>query len=607
MKRGYLTAVLMVCASLAVLPACEMESEQEGVGEIEGALGVTFEVGPGKPYADLQSVASRVTAGDTVRVYWRSTPYPGGVLLTVNGTAANRIKIVGVRGTDGSRPVISGGTNTIELQGDYTTIEGVTFTGGSARCVFHHAHAIVLSDVRVTDCPQHGILGADTDSGSLTVQYSEITRSGSGTQKHPIYMATDEVAYPGSVFRLEHTWIHDNNGGNAVKSRAERNEIYYNWLEGAYYRELELIAPEYTSASLKREDGDIVGNVFVKKSASAAVRIGGDGLGIPSSSARYRFAWNTFIQTASSPLAVQGFDRVESVEFHNNVFFRADGGAVRVLSQADLIWSSGAARISGSRNWIASGSSDVPSQLTNTLTGTNPGLISVSGWDLRPASGSALLDASTVPTTSPSGYAFPSPLATPVKHAVRGVVAPGAAPARPLVGALDVGALEAGAGSTPPPPPPATTCVTALPAGPVAVNTPMTSRTGTFTIEADVTPTGASPAAAFALSRGAQTWWTSFAAIVMFKEGVIQVRNGSSYFYSTTPYTSGATYHLRLVVNVAAHTYAVYVRPAGGSEITLGTSFAFRSEQSTLTSLDSWAAFAPETGSIKVCSVTTTP
>ena len=34
------------------------------------------------------------------------------------------------------------------------------------------------------------------------------------------------------------------NGGNAVKSRAQRNEIYYNWIEGAVYHELELIGPD---------------------------------------------------------------------------------------------------------------------------------------------------------------------------------------------------------------------------------------------------------------------------------------------------------------------------------------------------------------------------
>jgi hypothetical protein len=43
-------------------------------------------------------------------------------------------------------------------------------------------------------------------------------------------MATDQTAYPGAVFRMQHSYVHDANGGNNVKSRAERNEIYYNWI-----------------------------------------------------------------------------------------------------------------------------------------------------------------------------------------------------------------------------------------------------------------------------------------------------------------------------------------------------------------------------------------
>jgi len=45
--------------------------------------------------------------------------------------------------------------------------------------------------------------------------------------------------------------VHDGNGGNGVKSRAERNEIYYNWIEGSLYHELELIGPTRRAASPK--------------------------------------------------------------------------------------------------------------------------------------------------------------------------------------------------------------------------------------------------------------------------------------------------------------------------------------------------------------------
>jgi hypothetical protein len=93
-------------------------------------------------------------------------------------------------------------------------------------------------------------------------------------------MATDELAHPGSVFRMIGCWIHDANGGNNVKSRAERNGI-----EGAYYHELELIGPDPAGGvpeATAREDSDVVGNVFVKRGANeafAVVRFGGDGTG----------------------------------------------------------------------------------------------------------------------------------------------------------------------------------------------------------------------------------------------------------------------------------------------------------------------------------------
>ncbi|MGA3006969.1 MAG: hypothetical protein ABSE59_03660, partial [Opitutaceae bacterium] len=43
--------------------------------------------------------------------------------------------------------------------------------------------------------------------------------------------------------------------------------------------------------------------------------------------------------------------------------------------------------------------------------------------------------------------------------------------------------------------------------------------------------------------------------------------------------------HFRMVVNVTAGTYSVYVTPAGGSELTVGLNYAFRK---AATSLDTW-------------------
>src|SRR5262249_22271441 len=53
----------------------------------------------------------------------------------------------------------------------------------------------------------------------------------------------------------------------------------------------------------------------------------------------------------------------------------------------------------------------------------------------------------------------------------------------------------------------------------------------------------------------------------------------------------------------------IFVTPAGATERTVGTNFAFRTEQNTVTSLDFWGAFvsASPAGSVTVCNFTVTP
>src|SRR5204863_473820 len=76
----------------------------------------------------------------------------------------------------------------------------------------------------------------------------------------------------------------------------------------------------------------------------------------------------------------------------------------------------------------------------------------------------------------------------------------------------------------------------------------------------------------------------ALAGIVAFEQtGVIDARNGGAYTATATiPYSAGTTYHVRLKVNIASHTYAVYVTPAGASEQLLGSNFAFRTEQAAV-------------------------
>lgn len=414
----------------------------------------TYAVGPTRADKTIGDVAGRLNPGDVVEVDGDAT-YSGGIVLDRPGAAGNPITLRGIR-ANGKRPVLSGGTNTIEIQGDHYVFEGFDVTAGSFRCVYHHSDDVTMRDLVVHDCPAHGLLGADQDSGSLTLEYSEFYGSGSGTGEHQIYMATDEVAHPGSVFRMQHCYVHDGTGGNNVKSRAERNEIYYNWIEGGFYHELELIGPDPNGAAstwtedLVREDSDVVGNVLRKTQTTFVVRFGGDGTG--QSNGRYRFVSNTVITQPGGSAVFRLFDGLESVEMHDNVFFvdPNPSGTSNILREAEAQWTNGRV-VGGSYNWVLSQATNVPPEWTNTIQGSDPEFVSLSSLDLHPASGGPLAAACTC-VSSPSGHAFPNPLPWPVfEPPLHLLEAPGTAPARSSSGQLYIGAyqIDSGTGGTP--------------------------------------------------------------------------------------------------------------------------------------------------------------
>src|SRR6185295_2940954 len=136
-------------------------------------------------------------------------------------------------------------------------------------------------------------------------------------------------------------------------------------------------------------------------------------------------------------------------------------------------------------------------------------------------------------------------------------------------------------------------------------NSAFTSQNGSFTATFDATPNGTGLDVATGLSQGAAAAYTDLAVIIRFNTGgTIDARNGGAYAAANTiPYTAGTSYHFRIVVDVPSHTYAAYVTPAGGAEQTIGTGFAFRTEQSTVTALANWALTAI-TGTHTTCNFT---
>lgn len=415
------------------------------------AQAATWQVGPTRSYTTLNALFAAVDlgAGDVVEVDGNVT-YAGGVVVPEEdgGSAGNPVVIRGLR-VNGQRPHLAGGTNTIELrQSDHVVLEGFEITGGSSRCVFVVAHDITLRDLLVHDCSAQGILSADNDSGSLTLEYSEIHSSGGGTTRHALYIQSDEIAHPGSVFRMQYNYVHGGTGGNLLKSRHERSEVYYNWFEGAAYHELELIGPDADTQQpgwdedLVREDQDVVGNVIVHSNPAfgSVIRVGGDGSG--QSKGRVRFLNNTILVTSGSDATVlRIFDGIQAVEAHNNVLWAPNGGTLRVERTVEAAWTDGR-RVGGSNNWVPDDASFVPAEWTGTLTGTDPGLVDVSGLDLSPQAGSVLVDAADPAPQPIPGYAVPGALFPPAFQPQRAAVAVGAAMPRLASGVLDIGAFE---------------------------------------------------------------------------------------------------------------------------------------------------------------------
>jgi hypothetical protein len=197
---------------------------------------------------------------------------------------------------------------------------------------------------------------------------------------------------------------------------------------------------------------------------------------------RYRFVNNTFImpQQFTAPV-IQTFERLESIEMHNNVFYRTGGGAVRVLFESSpTVWTTGSRRVGGTYNWVPSAntSTDTPAEwnASTTLTGVNPGFTNATNLDytLDPTSALINMGSPSAPST-PNVTPFPNPLWPPLSVPPLRAAATSATP-RPAVGTIDIGAYERGSG---------TTCTNQI--NPTTANIAAAAATGSFTVTA---PTG---------------------------------------------------------------------------------------------------------------------
>ncbi len=283
------------------------------------SVGFTYHVGPGLTYTELGDVPwITLTAGDTVAIHWRSTPYAEKIFLRAQGTQNNPVVIRGVPNSNGELPEITG-ENAItspqfvgyfssqwtedlglflinkgpdddyyDYKPQYIVIEYLELTGAKPSNTFtdqfgnvrHYntfssaIHALVVDDLVVRYCKIHdNAQGVFTNSNgeaegeisrNTLIEYNEIWDNGNagpdGTE-HNIYIQSAGVIIQYNYFGSPR----QGSAGSNIKDRSSGTIIRYNWIEGAA-RILDLVETEDAAPIIMNEpdyhDVYVYGNII---------------------------------------------------------------------------------------------------------------------------------------------------------------------------------------------------------------------------------------------------------------------------------------------------------------------------------------------------------
>lgn len=107
---------------------------------VPSGVGTDYPVGPGTAYTHLTDVPwEALDAGDTVRIYWQGAAYKEKFVINRSGTSSKPIRVCGVPGPSGERPVIDGN--------GATTRAGQTYRStGEGASIDMENYALILVD-----------------------------------------------------------------------------------------------------------------------------------------------------------------------------------------------------------------------------------------------------------------------------------------------------------------------------------------------------------------------------------------------------------------------------------------------------------------------------
>ncbi|MHB8875726.1 MAG: right-handed parallel beta-helix repeat-containing protein [Myxococcaceae bacterium] len=435
-----------------------------------------YRVGPGQALARIGDVPwESLSAGDTVFIHAKGTPYAEKWVLNRVGTAAAPITVRGVPDGTGALPLITGENATTRAQLNYwnedrgvlkiggsntpadgmpayIVVEGLhirraaaayTFTGRNGAAPYAaNASAIFVekgSHITIRGCEVeesgNGLFVASGTS-DMTIEGNYIHGNGvvGSMYEHNTYTEARNILYQYNRFGPPCAGC----TGNNLKDRSSGTVVRYNWIEGGS-RQLDLVDsgaaallgdPAYLSTY-------VYGNVLLElddAGNSQILHFGGDS----GSTANYRgtlYLWNNTLVSfrAGNTTVVRLSSAGQTGEVQNNVVYVTASGN-------RLAWVDGAGTVRRRGNWskpgaVASHSAGAGPviDLGGNVTGAAPGFVAEAQQDYRLAAGSAAREVAVAPIAALSSH----PLSREyVKHQQ--------SQARPVDGALDIGAFEYG-------------------------------------------------------------------------------------------------------------------------------------------------------------------
>ncbi len=500
MKKSYALFLLAIAAFIFTFFAFHQTAK---------AQGTLYEVGPNKPYPSIGAVPwESLQAGDTVLIYWRSTPYKEKFVICRQGTAAAPITVRGVLGPNGELPILDGNGATtrsvlnywnqergvIKIGGannppdtlpKFITIENLDIrsarppytyaaANGSTQSYSSNASSIYVEkgeNITVRNCTLHdcgnGFFVASSDalaSRNILVESNYIYDNGNVSS---IFEHNNYTAAIGITFQYNHFGpLRAGCSGNNLKDRSAGLVVRYNWIEGGN-RQLDLVDGE--DSSLIRNDPRyretfVYGNVLIEPDAAGNRQIthyGGDS----GTTANYRkgtlyFYNNSIVSTRTDRTTLFRLStNQETCDFRNNICYVTAAGNTVSLVDADGV-------LNMTHNWLKPGFVSTFGTLTGTINndgtsvlGTSPGFVSEVGQDYNLAAGSACINAGA--QLHATAFLTNNVTRQYVKHQ--------SGEDRLNDGILDIGAFERQSSS----PAPLAVTTTSLPAG--TVNQPYSS------------------------------------------------------------------------------------------------------------------------------------